>query len=354
MPLDALRAALDRVLDPDLQRGLVELGMVRNLAVHDGLATFDLVLTTAACPAKQQLEEACRAAALAVPGVRAVEIRVSAEVPAARRQAELAPGIRHIIAVGSGKGGVGKSTVTVNLACALAQLGARVGLLDADIHGPSVPMMLGHDLQPEVAERKIIPPLAHGVRFVSMGLLIPEGQAVIWRGPMLQGALRQFFADVAWGELDYLVIDLPPGTGDVQISLASLVPLAGAVVVSTPQAVALLDARRAAAMFQKVQVPILGIVENMAEFVCPECGHRARIFGHGGAEAEAAQLGVPFLGRLPLEAAVRASGDEGEPIVVRAPHSPAGAAFRAIAQRVAARLSTLALGAQPPTPSPLP
>lgn len=343
MSLAELTAALDRVEDPDLHRGLVSLGMVRQVTLIDGVASFDLVLTTNACPAKQQLEEACRQAALAVPGVRAVQIRVSAEVPPARARAELAPGVRHLIAIGSGKGGVGKSTVAVNLACALAALGSRVGLLDADIHGPSVPMMLGHDLQPEVEQRKIVPPAAHGVRFISMGLLIPEGQAVIWRGPMLQGALRQFFADVAWGDLDYLLIDLPPGTGDVQISLSSLVPLAGAVVVSTPQSVALLDARRAAAMFEKVQVPILGIIENMAEFICPECGHRARIFGHGGAEAEAAQLGVPFLGRLPLEPAVRACGDEGEPIVVRAPHSPAGSAFRAIAQRLAAQLSTRAL-----------
>lgn len=342
--IEQLKSALDQVQDPDLHQSLVALNMVRNLAIADGVASFDLVLTTGACPAKKQLEDDCRAAALSVPGVREVRIAVSAEVPQQKTKAELIPGVRHVIAIGSGKGGVGKSTVTVNLACALAAAGARVGLIDADIHGPSVPMMLGHDLQPQIEDKKLVPPQAHGVRFISMGLLIPEGQAVIWRGPMLQGALRQFFADVAWGELDYLLIDLPPGTGDVQITLSSLVPLAGAVIVSTPQSVALLDARRAVAMFNKVNVPILGVVENMSEFVCPQCGHVERIFGHGGAEAEAAQTGVPFLGRLPLEPAVRACGDEGEPIVVRAPHSLSGQAFRALAQQVAARASTLALG----------
>jgi ATP-binding protein involved in chromosome partitioning len=343
MSIDALRAALDTVQDPDLHQGLAALNMVRNLRIEAGTARFDLVLTTGACPAKQQLEDGCRAAALGVPGVTAVEIAVSAEVPSQKNKAELIPGVRHIIAVGSGKGGVGKSTVTTNLACALAMDGARVGLLDADIHGPSIPMMLGHDLGAEVHEKKLVPPVAHGVAFISMGLLIPEGQAVIWRGPMLQGALRQFFADVHWGELDYLLIDLPPGTGDVQITLSSLVPLAGAVVVSTPQAVALLDARRAAAMFQKVNVPILGVVENMSEFVCPACGHVEPIFGRGGAETEAVELRVPFLGRIPLEPAVRACGDEGEPIVVRSPNSFTAQAFRSVARKVAAAASTQAL-----------
>jgi ATP-binding protein involved in chromosome partitioning len=342
-PVAALRAALATVQDPDLHQDLVALNMVRNLAVADGVASFDLVLTTGACPARQQIEDACRAAALTVPGVREARMAVSAEVPAARQKTDLAPGVRHIIAVGSGKGGVGKSTVTVNLACALAATGARVGLIDADIHGPSVPMMLGNDLKPEVADKKLVPPLAHGVRFISMGLLIPEDQAVIWRGPMLQGALRQFFADVAWGELDYLLIDLPPGTGDVQISLSSMVPLAGAVVVSTPQAIALLDARRAVAMFRKVEVPILGVVENMSEFICPQCGHAEAIFGRGGAEAEAFAMQAPFLGRVPIEPAIRAAGDEGEPIVVRAPNSFSAQAFRAIAARVAQQASMTAL-----------
>jgi ATP-binding protein involved in chromosome partitioning len=342
--LDQLRAALDTVIDPDLGKGLATLNMVRNLRIEDGTARFDLVLTTGACPAKQQLEDGCRAAALTVPGVRAVEIAVSAEVPQQKNKADLIPGVRHIIAVGSGKGGVGKSTVTTNLACALALDGAKVGLIDADIHGPSVPMMLGHDLQPQIHDKKLVPPVAHDVAFISMGLLIPEGQAVIWRGPMLQGALKQFFSDVHWGELDYLLIDLPPGTGDVQISLSSMVPLAGAVVVSTPQAVALLDARRAASMFQKVNVPILGVVENMSEFICPNCGHVEAIFGRGGAETEAAELRVPFLGRIPLEPTVRACGDEGTPIVVRSPNSFTGQALRAIARRVAAEASKQALG----------
>jgi ATP-binding protein involved in chromosome partitioning len=294
---------------------------------------------------KAELEAQCRAVAAAVPGVRAVEIAVEAEVPKGLDKGEVLPGVRHLVGVGSGKGGVGKSTVTANLACALAARGARVGLLDADIYGPSVPMMMGVHEPPLVEDKKLVPPVAHGVKLMSMGFLVGERQAVIWRGPMLQGALRQFLGDVAWGELDYLFIDLPPGTGDVQITLAQSAPMAGAVVVSTPQAVALADVRRAAAMFEKVKVPIFGIVENMSGFVCPRCGHEEHIFDHGGAEREAVELRVPFLGRIPIEPAVRESGDGGRPVVLSHPDSRSAAAFRDLAERVAQQVSVAALSA---------
>jgi ATP-binding protein involved in chromosome partitioning len=340
--LAAVRAALSTVQDPDLHQDLVSLNMIRNLRIEDGVARFDLVLTTGACPVKQQLEDQCVAAARSVPGVARVEVTTSAEVPKGHAMASL-PGVRHLVGIGSGKGGVGKSTVTVNLACALAATGARVGILDADIYGPSIPTMMGVHRQPEVVDKKLIPPVAHGVSLMSMGFIVERHQAVVWRGPMVVGALKQFLNDVTWGELDYLLVDLPPGTGDIQISLAQSAPLLGAVVVSTPQAVALDDARRAVSMFAKVEVPVLGIVENMSDFICPQCGHAEPIFGRGGAEREAADLGVPFLGRLPLEPGIRICGDEGAPVVAARPDSRSAAAFRSLAQTVAARISTVAL-----------
>ncbi len=340
----AVRAALATVQDPDLHRDLVALGMIRDLRVEGATARFRLVLTTGACPVKQQLEDQCRAAATSVPGVQRAEIDVTAEVPAGAAKAAL-PGVKHLIGVGSGKGGVGKSTLAANLACALARRGAAVGLLDADLYGPSLPVMFGVNRHPEVRERKMIPLDAHGVRLMSMGFLVEERQAVIWRGPMLVGALRQFLNDVAWGELDYLLVDLPPGTGDVQLTLAQNAPMTGAVVISTPQAVALADARRSMAMFERVHVPILGLVENMGEFICPACGHGEPIFGHGGAEAEARTLGVPFLGRVPLEPRVRIAGDAGTPVVIAHPESRSAEAFARIAELVAARASVVALTA---------
>ena len=339
----ALRAALATVRDPDLKKDLVALGMVRDLAVADGVARFRLVLTTGACPVKQELEDQCRAAALTVPGVRSADIAVSAEVPRLRDDPTL-PGVRHIIGIGSGKGGVGKSTVSVNLACSLAMAGARVGLLDADIHGPSIPTMMGIRKEPYVINKKLVPLERHGVKLISMGFLVGDDQAVIWRGPMIVGALKQFLTDVDWGELDYLLVDLPPGTGDIQLTLTQSVPLAGAVVVTTPQTVALQDARRAAALFAKVNVEVFGIVENMSGYVCPQCGHHDDIFSHGGGEAYAAEVGVPFLGAVPLEPAVRASGDDGVPVVVSHPGSASAKALRAVAQRVAQRVSIAALG----------
>ena len=341
-PVDAVRAALSTVQDPDLHKDLVALNMIRDLRVADGVAHFSLVLTTGACPVKQQLEDQCRAAALSVAGVLRAQINVTAEVPKGPG-GDVLPGVRKIIGVGSGKGGVGKSTVAANLAVCLAQAGAKVGLLDADIYGPSVPTMFGVHRQPHIADKKLIPVEAHGIRFISIGLLVEANQAMVWRGPMVVGALKQFLNDVNWGELDYLLIDLPPGTGDVQLTLAQNAPLAGAVVVSTPQAVALADVRRSVSMFQKVNVPILGIVENMSEFVCPRCGHVEPIFGVGGAEREAGILGLPFLGRVPLEPGVREAGDAGTPIVASRPDSASARAFRSIAERVAQRVSIAAL-----------
>ncbi len=341
--VERLRTALATVQDPDLKRDLVALNMVRDLTVVDGLATFKLVLTTGACPVKKELEAQCRAAALSVAGITAAEIAVSAEVPRSLGGNDVLPGVRHIIGVGSGKGGVGKSTVTANLACALAKAGARVGLLDADIHGPSIPTMMGVRQEPFVINKKLVPVESHGVKIISMGFLVEPDQAVIWRGPMVVGALRQFLTDVDWGELDYLLVDLPPGTGDIQLTLAQTVPLAGAVIVTTPQTVALQDARRSVAMFAKVEVEIFGIVENMSRFVCPQCGHVEPIFAEGGGEAYAAELGVPLLGSIPLEPSIRVAGDAGKPVVIAHPDSHSAHAFTALAEKVAQRASIAAL-----------
>jgi len=341
--VDAIRAALTQVQDPDLHQDLVALNMIRNITIEGGAVAFDLVLTTGACPVKKQLEDECRAAARSVAGVTAVEIRVSAEVPKGPSRQDVLPGVRHVIGVGSGKGGVGKSTVTANLACALVKHGAHVGILDADIYGPSMPMMFGVNRQPFIHNKKMVPLMSHGVHLISMGFLVDDQQPVIWRGPMIMGALKQFLTDVDWGELDYLLVDLPPGTGDIQMTLIQTVPLAGCVVVSTPQAVALLDARRSVKMFQKMDVPIFGIVENMSQFICPQCQHVSDIFGAGGAEAEATACQVPFLGRVPIEPAVRAAGDDGRPVVLTHPDSHSARAFTSIAERVAQRASIHAL-----------
>jgi ATP-binding protein involved in chromosome partitioning len=253
---------------------------------------------------------------------------------------EALPGVRNIVAVGAGKGGVGKTTVAVNLAVALARDGARVGLMDGDVYGPNVPQMLGLDAQPEVTEaNKLIPPEAHGVKVVSMGMLVPPDQALIWRGPMLHSAVQQFLRDVVWGELDYLVVDLPPGTGDVSLSMAQSVPVSGAVLVTTPQGVSVSDVRKAATMFRQLKVPVLGVVENMSHFICGHCGERTEIFGHGGGRAMATEMGLPFLGGVPIETGVRSGGDEGRPIVLVEGESPAAIAFRDVARQVAAQLS---------------
>ncbi|MFQ5990893.1 MAG: Mrp/NBP35 family ATP-binding protein [Nitrospiraceae bacterium] len=264
---------------------------------------------------------------------------------------DLIPGVKRVIAVSSGKGGVGKTTVAVNLAVALATSGAKVGLLDADVYGPNTPMMMGVSKQPEQKDGKITPAEGHGVKLISMGFFVPEDTAVVWRGPMIHTAIQQFFRDVLWGELDYLLIDLPPGTGDAQLTLSQLVPLCGAVTVTTPQEVALHDVRKGLMMFQKVNVPLLGIIENMSYYTCGHCGERSEIFSYGGGEQAAEKLGIPFLGRIPIDPAIRAGGDTGMPIVVANPDSPQTAAFKQIASALVARISALS-AAEEAHPSP--
>jgi len=290
---------------------------------------------------KDQMKAEAEALVRALPGVTAARATMTADVRARGgfgRQA--VPGIRNIIAVGAGKGGVGKSTTAVNLAVALQKKGARVGLMDADVYGPNTPQMLGITHGPEVVgEKTMAPPEAYGIKVISMGMLVPPDQPIIWRGPMLHGAVQQFMRDVAWGELDYLIVDLPPGTGDVSLSMAQSVPVAGAVVVTTPQGVSVSDVRKAVAMFRQLNIPVLGVVENMSYFVCGHCQERTEIFGHGGGARMAEDLGIPMLGEVPIDTRVREGGDEGKPIVAAAPDSAAARAFIEVAGRVAAQVS---------------
>src|SRR5437773_6268465 len=321
---ESVLTALKTVMDPDLHRDLVSLNMIEDLSVVDDRVTFTLVLTTAACPLKDQIEGDARSAVMKVPGVREVSIRTISRMrkpkdPTADRKA--LEGVAQVLAIGSGKGGVGKSTIAANLAVALSAAGARVGLLDADIYGPNLPRMLGVHRQPSMRDGKILPLEAWGVRFMSMGLLVDQGEAVVWRGPMLHGAIKNFLHDVQWGELDYLLVDLPPGTGDVQLSLIQQTHVAGAVVVTTPSTVAVEDAVKAVSMFRKLEVPVLGMIENMSYFVCPNCSARHEIFSSGGGEARARALGLPFLGAVPLHPDVRSGGDQGAPVVLARPDS---------------------------------
>jgi len=339
-PEDVLRV-LSTVQEPELHRDLVSLGMVEDLQVDGSRVSFTVVLTTPACPLKSEIERQAREAVMSIPGVQEVQVKLSSRVRGAQRERVMIPGVRHVIAVGSGKGGVGKSTVSVGLALALAESGARVGLLDADIWGPNIPQMLGVQTLPQPNGDKILPATSHGVRMISMGFFVDEDTPVIWRGPMVAKMVEQLLTDVDWGELDYLVVDLPPGTGDASLTLAQSIPLSGLVVVVTPQEVAVADAMKAASMFQRLNVPILGIVENMSYFVCPHCNQRTEIFGEGGARRLAEMHGVPLLGELPLDPSVRAGGDAGRPILVVEPESPVSEAFRKVAGRVAARVSML-------------
>ena len=342
--VDDVRRVLATVEDPELHRDLVSLNMIEDIRVDgDGDVSFRVVLTTPACPLRAQIERDCRNAVAKLPGVGRISVEMTARVAHGRAPAgkKPIPGVRHVIAVGSGKGGVGKSTVAVNLAVALAEAGARVGLLDADITGPNIPLMLGVDGEPVAIGDKVAPMYAHGIEVISIEFFVPKGQPVIWRAPMVVGAIQQFLSDVAWGDLDYLVVDLPPGTGDASISLAQIVPLSGVVIVSTPQEVALLDARKSLTMFEKLDTPILGLVENMSYFVCPNCAERHEIFGFGGAERAAKELDLPLLGRIPLDPEIREGGDRGMPILKCAPDSPQSGAFRVLAANVAARISVL-------------
>ncbi len=337
----AVLEALRGVRDPDLGKDIVALEFVKNLKVEDGKASFTIELTTPACPARKQLEQAAREAVLKVAGIRDVDVQMTSRVTSGGQVAgkQGIPGVKNIVAVGSGKGGVGKSTVTVNLAVALARNGAQVGLLDSDVYGPNVPLMMGITSRPEARNNRIQPLVNYGVRVMSMGFLTEPDTPVIWRGPMLHNVIQQFIHQVEWGELDYLLVDLPPGTGDVQLSLTQTVPLMGAVVVTTPQDVALQDARKAILMFRQVRVEILGIVENMSYFQCPNCNTRTDVFSHGGGRETAERYQVPFLGEVPLDTTVRYGGDEGKPVVLRDPDSAAGKAFADIACSVAAQVS---------------
>ena len=343
-----VREALQVVHDPDLKKDLVTLGMIEQVRIDGDRVSFQVALTTPACPVKDDLKRQCEEAVRAIPGVREVDVTMTSRVRGGAGVPGKAaiPGVAHVVAVASGKGGVGKSTLAVNLAVALAQDGARVGLIDADVYGPNVPVMMGVREQPYQRDGKILPLEAHGVKVMSMGFLVDPETPVIWRGPMLHGVMQNFTRDVDWGTLDYLVLDLPPGTGDVQLSLAQQVPLAGAVIVATPQQVALDDAQKAIAMFRKLDVPVLGMVENMSYFICPSCDARHEIFSTGGAAKKAEALGLPFLGAIPIHPSVRQAGDEGAPVLVTAPQSAEAEAFRAVARQVAARLSIQAEGGQ--------
>jgi ATP-binding protein involved in chromosome partitioning len=336
-------SALTQIVDPDLGRDVVSLGMIKELRVSDaGQVAFTFELTTPACPVRDRFKGQAEEVVSALPGVTGVDVKMTANVrPGFLRQqaSEILPGVKQTIAVASGKGGVGKSTVAVNLAAALRRSGASVGLLDADIYGPSVPGLTGVHDQPKVVDGKLIPLQAYGLLLMSIGFLGGADKAMIWRGPMVSRAIQQMMGDVRWGELDYLVIDLPPGTGDASLTIAQSIPLSGVAIVATPQDLALDIAIKALQMFRSLNVTPLGLVENMSWYVCPECGHEHHVFGHGGAERAAQRLGVPFLGAIPLHEDIRVESDGGAPIVVSRPDSPAAKAFTELASRVAARTS---------------
>jgi ATP-binding protein involved in chromosome partitioning len=334
--------ALKIVRDPDLNRDIVSLGFIKGLTIDGGRVAFTIELTTPACPVKDQMRDQARAAVMQLPGVSAVDVQMSArvrEAVGADGSRQTVPGVKNVIAVGAGKGGVGKTTVAVNLAIALSKAGSKVGLMDADIYGPNVPIMLGMKSQLTNDGQKILPAEKYGLQVISMGFLTTDDAPIIWRGPMLHGALQQFFREVRWTDLDYLVVDLPPGTGDISLSLSQTVPVAGAIIVTTPQQVSLADSRRAAAMYRKLNIPPLGIIENMSYFVCTNCQHESDIFGHGGGEQMATELGIPFVGRIPIYQPIREGSDQGVPLMISEPESPAARAFMAAAERTAAQVS---------------
>ena len=343
---ETILAALSKVQEPELHQDLVTLNMIRELEIKDDKVSFTVMLTTPACPLRGQIEKESKQAVMSVEGVKSVEIKLDSDVPNdGRMRGLLNMPIRNAIAVGSGKGGVGKSTVSVNIAVALAQSGARVGLMDADIYGPNVPTMLGVERLPPPQGNRLMPAQAYGIKMISMGLLVKPGQPLIWRGPMLNSAIRQFLSDVEWGELDYLIVDLPPGTGDASLSLAQALPLSGAVIVTLPQLVSLEDASRGLNMFRTLEVPILGIIENMSYLDLPD-GTRMDLFGSGGGEQLAQSSQANFLGKVPIDQNVRIGGDSGKPILVSHPDSPVANALREIAQKVAAQVSVAALSSR--------
>ncbi|MCX7984385.1 MAG: iron-sulfur cluster carrier protein ApbC [Bacteroidetes bacterium] len=341
--LDTLKS----VVDPDLKKDIVTLGFVRNLTISGNNVSFELQLTTPSCPIRDRFVEQCKEILHStIDGIGTINITLTANVRAHTHNLKdpLLPGVKNTIAIASGKGGVGKSTVAVNVAVALAMDGARVGFLDTDVYGPSAPLMFGIQQRPQAANNKLMPIEKYGVKIMSIGFLINPMDAVIWRGPLASGAVKQFLTDVEWGELDYLIFDLPPGTGDVQLTLAQTIPLTGAVIVTTPQDVALADAKKGLVMFNRVNVPVLGIVENMSFYLCSACGHRDNIFDSGGGKKTAEELNVPFLGEIPLHTEIRHSGDVGIPIVYKQPTSLLAISIRQIAQQIAAQISIQHLG----------
>jgi ATP-binding protein involved in chromosome partitioning len=350
--------ALRTVVEPEQRADIVSLGLVRDIQIHDGTVSFTLALATQAAPVKVALHGAATRAVSQLAGVQKVQVKLGgAPAPQARgphagpapRPPDLIPEVRHTIAVSSGKGGVGKSTVAVNLAVALRATGAAVGIIDADVYGPDVPLMLGARGRPGMFENRIIPVDAHGLKMMSIGLLVNEREALVWRGPMIHSFIQQMLKDVLWGPLDYLVFDMPPGTGDAQLSLSQVIPLSGVVMVTTPQDVALLDVRKALGMFQRLNVPVLGVVENMSHFACPHCGQATPIFGTTGGHRISEEYGVPLLAQVPLEPETRVAGDEGLPITLRRPDSSQAAVFRGLAAAVVKRLDDL--GSSKPLPT---
>ena len=337
----AVLGALKSVQDPDLHKDIVALNFVKDVKVCGGVIAFTIELTTPACPVREQMKQQAHDAVMRLPGAEQVNITMTSQVRSTvGAKQHLLPQVRNIVAIASGKGGVGKSTVTANLALALAKMGAKVGVMDADIYGPSIPTIMGVKESPRMGpNQRLLPPRVHGVTVLSMGFFAPAGQAVVVRGPILHKTLEQFLGGVEWGDLDYLLIDLPPGTGDVHISLCQMIPLTGAAVVSTPQDVALNVASKAIDMFNKVHAPVLGVIENMSGYACPKCGHHDDIFGTHGAEQIAKGLGLPFLGAIPLSTDVRTNSDIGTPIVLANPAHPAAIAFMATAEKLAAEVS---------------
>jgi len=342
--------ALRHVQEPELGRDVVTLNMIKDIEIDGPRVAFTIELTTPACPLKDEIE---REAGAAVRRLGAEDVAITWRAMVRRaapaRPEELVPGVKNVIAIASGKGGVGKSTVAVNLAVALAQAGASVGLLDADITGPNVPLMLGVDGQPSATpDGKIAPLDRHGVKVISIQFFVAEGQPIVWRGPLVGGAIQQFLRDVDWGELDYLIVDQPPGTSDAQLTLAQAIPISGTLLVTTPQDVALLDVEKALAMLKRMSVPVIGVVENMSAFVCPHCGEATEIFGRGGGQRFAERHGIEYLGGIPLDVTVRQGGDVGIPAVAQREPGPAARALESLAKTVAARMSVRAAGAQQP------
>ncbi len=336
---EAVFTALSDVNDPDLKKDLVTLNMIRDLHIDGGQVNFTIMLTTPACPMKDKMRTDAQNAVLAIPGVKGVQIKMDASVPNdGKNRRLLNVSVKNAIAVASGKGGVGKSTVAVNLAVLLARSGSKVGLLDADIYGPNIPTMMGVDSLPPGSTDKLLPAEAYGVQIMSIGFLVKPGQPLIWRGPMLHSAIRQFLTEVAWNELDYLVIDLPPGTGDAQLSISQSIPLSGGLIITLPQQVSLDDAFRGLEMFRQLNIPILGIIENMSYLELPD-GNRVDVFGSGGGERLARETGVPFLGAIPIDPSIREGGDLGKPVVITSPKSEVAKILEQITGEVAAKVS---------------